>query len=205
MVGDRLSGKAVAVGATVGRRLVEAYPAFVQTQPAVLQRSYRTLSLATCEDIVQEAALAVARRAAAGELAPETNVTAYLRTTARNLAVDMLRERQRTNGGVVLLGGTEALDTVVPRQREVGDEDQRVLHELVIPAISSMPAGPRKRVVDLQSRGMSDTDIAATLGIPAARLHNLRNKAVTQLRHALAGHIRDGQRKKRQHGKQGNR
>ncbi|MGW7303400.1 RNA polymerase sigma factor [Streptomyces sp. NPDC054829] len=201
---DPLS-EAVAVSAPVGRRLLDAYPEFLRTQPSVLQRSYRTLSLATCQDIAQEAVLAVGHKVAAGELAPETNVIAYLRKTARNLAVDMLRERQRGHGREVLIGTTETLDTVVPRQREVGDTDQRVLQELVIPAIASMPAGQRKRVVDLQSRGMSDADIESVLGIPAARLHNLRNKAVTQLRHTLAAHIRDEHRKKRQHGKQGNR
>lgn len=205
MVDDPLPGKAVAVSATVGQRLLDAYPAFVKTQPAMLQRSYRTLSLATCQDIVQEAFLRVGRKAEAGELAPETNVTAYLQQAARNLAVDMLRKRQRTTGRLVLHGSMEALDTAVPRQRELTDEDQKVLHELVIPAIADMPASKRKQVVDLQSRGMSDAEIEAVLGIPPARLHNLRNKAVTQLRHALAGHIRDGQHKKRQHGKQGNR
>ncbi|WP_189807074.1 RNA polymerase sigma factor [Streptomyces tanashiensis] len=201
---DGTPGEAVTVGGEVAQRLLDAYADFTARQPALLQREFRSLSLATCQDIAQEAFLRVGDRATEGRLAPRTNVEAYLRRTARNLAVDVLRRRQRKSRRVILFGSGEALDSV-PQQRGPGGEDQHVLRDLVIPAIERMPAGKRRQVVDLQSRGMSDADIERILGIPPNRLHNLRNKAVTQLRSSLAGHIRDGQHGKQWQGKQGTR
>ncbi|WP_107052987.1 hypothetical protein [Streptomyces sp. NRRL S-337] len=67
-----------------------------------------------------------------------------------------------------------------------------VLDELVFPAIETMPESLRRQVVDLQSQGLSDRQIADVLGTSAHQLHNLRNKAIVELRHRLAGHIRDG-------------
>ncbi|MEV0375104.1 RNA polymerase sigma factor [Streptomyces sp. NPDC050636] len=199
MVGDGLSGEAVAVGGGVAQRLLECYPAFVETEPYWLQQALPGLSLASCQDIAQEAYLRVGLKVAAGRLAPETKVMAYLRRTARNLAVDWCREQQRRGGRPVVMG-SDALDAV-PEPRALADEDRVVLQELVIPAIEEMPESRRRQVVDLQSRGLSDVEIAAALGIPAHRLHNLRNKAVAHLRRNLSGHIRDGHRKKQQHGK----
>ncbi|KUL37351.1 hypothetical protein ADL22_21815 [Streptomyces sp. NRRL F-4489] len=87
----------------------------------------------------------------------------------------------------------------MPERWEPAGED-RVLEELVRPAIRELPASLRRQVVELQSQGLDDDEIAAVLGIPARRLHNLRNKAVAQLRSNLSGHIRDGHRKRKQHG-----
>ncbi|AJT70109.2 hypothetical protein T261_8517 [Streptomyces lydicus] len=194
MVGDGLSGEAVAGGGDVAQRLLGCYPAFMEAQPYALRRAFRSLSLAACQDVAQEAYLRVGVKAAAGDLAPDTNVMAYLRLAARNLAVDRCREQQR--GRQLVLTGGDASDHV-PDPRALADEDRAVLQELVIPAIEEMPASLRRQVVALQSRGRSDVEIATELGIPAHRLHNLRNKAVAHLRRNLAGHIRDGHRKKK--------
>ncbi|MGW1376873.1 RNA polymerase sigma factor [Streptomyces sp. NPDC002446] len=199
MVGDGLSGEAVALGGDVAQRLLDCYPAFMAEEPDALRRAFPALSLPSCQDCAQEAYLRVGLKAAAGDLAPATNVMAYLRRAARNLAVDRFREQQRGKR-LVLMGG-DALDAVPDPPRALADEDRAVLQELVIPAIEEMPESRRRQVVDLQSRGLSDREIAAELGIPARRLHNLRNKAVAHLRRNLAGHIRDGHRKKTQHGK----
>ncbi|UQA90727.1 RNA polymerase sigma factor [Streptomyces halobius] len=197
MVGDGLSQEAVALGGHVAQRLLDCYPAFIETQPFALRRAFGALSLAACQDIAQEAYLRVGSKAAAGKLPPGTNVMAYLRRTARNLALDWCREQQRGRRLVLMSGA--AFDAV-PETRAVVDDGSRVLQELVLPAIEGMPESLRRKVVDLQSRGLSDVQIATKLGIPAHRLHNLRNKAVADLRRNLAGHIRDGHRKKQQHG-----
>ncbi|REK84647.1 RNA polymerase sigma factor [Streptomyces inhibens] len=199
MVGDGLSGEAVALGGDVAQRLLECYPAFMEAQPSRLRQAFPALSLASCQDVAQEAYLRVGLKAADGDLAPETNVMAYLRQAARNLAIDRCRREQQRGKRLVLMGG-DALDAV-PEPQVLADEDRVVLQELVIPAIEEMPESRRRQVVDLQSRGLSDEEIAAALDIPVHRLHNLRNKAVAHLRRNLAGHIRDGHRKKTQHGK----
>ncbi|MFI6769380.1 RNA polymerase sigma factor [Streptomyces sp. NPDC050355] len=187
------------MGSDVGQRLLEYYPDFMAAEPQRLRHTYPALSLAACEDIAQEAFLRVGSKAAAGGLAADTNVVAYLRRAARNLAVDRSRE-QRTGRRLVLMGGDSL--AAVPEQRAFAEEDPRlILEDLVLPAIEGMPESLRRQVVDLQSRGLSDPEIVARLGIPAVRLHNLRNKAIAHLRSTLAGHIREGHRKKQQHGK----
>ncbi|MCK7627374.1 RNA polymerase sigma factor [Streptomyces sp. RS10V-4] len=194
MVRDGLPGEAAVLGGEVAQRLLDCYPDFMARQPLALRRQFPSLSLAACQDPAQEAFLRVGSKAADGGLAPETNVMAYLGRTARNLAVDRFRS-ERGNRLTSLVSG--AFDAV-PERREPTGED-RVLEDLVRPAIKELPASLRRKVVDLQSQGLDDAEIAAALGIPARRLHNLRNKAVAQLRSMLAGHIRDGHRKQ-QHG-----
>ncbi|MEU9233481.1 RNA polymerase sigma factor [Streptomyces subrutilus] len=178
----------------VMQRLLEAYPAFMASGPYVLRRSFRSLSLATCEDAVQEAFLRVGLKATDGELAPDTNVMAYLRATARNLAVDEYRKEQR-GGKQLVVTDAQTLDGLADDQ-EVVDEGRRRQGELLRREIERMPEGRRRQVVDLQSKGLSDVEIAAALGIAASQLHKLRSKAVAYLRRKLAGHIRDGHRKK---------
>lgn len=196
MVSDGLPGDAMVLGGDVAQRLLDCYPAFIEAEPYALLRAFPALSLASCQDIAQEAFLRVGTKAAAGGLTPGTNVRAYLRRAARNLAVDRYREQQR-DLRMVLRGG-DALDAV-PQRQTLSDEDRGVLQELVIPAIEGMPESLRRQVVALQSRGLSDGQIAAALGIPVPRLHNLRSKAIVHLRRDLAGHIRNGHRKKTQH------
>ncbi|MFD9303026.1 RNA polymerase sigma factor [Streptomyces sp. NPDC060048] len=184
--------------ADVAQRLLEAYAVFVATEPEALRRSNLSLALATCQDIVQEAYLRVGQKAAAGELDADTNVMAYLRTAVRNLAVDEHRKEQRQRKRLVLMG-SDALDAV-PSEQESGEGD-RTRQELVRREIRRMPQSQQQQVVDLQSRGFTDVEIATVLGIPAGRLHKLRNKAVSYLKRKLTGHIRDGHRKKKNRGR----
>ncbi|MFE4023062.1 RNA polymerase sigma factor [Streptomyces sp. NPDC059101] len=179
MVGDGLSGEAVVLGGEVVRQLLDCYRDFMEREPSALQREFRTLSPAACQDIAQEAFLRVGSKAKDGGLAAETNVRAYLHRAARNLAVDHCRAQQRGAKRLRLLANDVV--NVVPEQPALPDED-RVLQELVIPAIEEMPEDLRRKVVDLQSRGLSDAEIANTLGIPAHRLHNLRNKTLLSFR-----------------------
>ncbi|MEU9083364.1 sigma factor [Streptomyces sp. NPDC048357] len=193
MVGEQASEEVVVLAVDVAQRLYEAYTPFMEAEPFELRREFRTLSLATCQNVAQEAYLRVGRAAAEGRLKADTDVMAYLHTAARNLAVDKYRKQKRLRRHSVLMGG-DALD-VLPAQRTLAEEDREVLQQLVIPQIRSMRDSQRRRVVELQSRGLSDGEIAVLMGIPVDRLHKLRNKAVTHLRGKLAGHIRDGYRK----------
>ncbi|MFE9481334.1 RNA polymerase sigma factor [Streptomyces spororaveus] len=130
-----------------------------------------------------------------GELSPDTNVMAYLRQTARNLAVDEHRKEQRAGRRLVLLDMT-SLDALPAGQDEEVDEELHRQRKWLHREISQMRDSQRRHVVALQSQGLSDVEIAAALGIPATRLHRLRNKAIAHLRRKLTGHIREGQRRK---------
>ncbi|WP_051774780.1 RNA polymerase sigma factor [Streptomyces sp. NRRL S-237] len=193
MVGEQASEEVVVLAVDVAQRVYEAYTPFMETEPSRLRQEFRTLSLATCQDTAQEAYLRVGRAAEKGKLAADTDVMAYLHTAARNLAIDKYRRQKRLRRHTVLMGG-DALD-VLPARRTLTGEDREVLQQLVIPQIRSMRDSQRRRVVELQSRGMSDLDIALLMGISVDRLHKLRNKAVTHLRGKLAGHIRHEYRK----------
>ncbi|MFJ9615110.1 RNA polymerase sigma factor [Streptomyces noursei] len=195
MVGDGPPKEAVIVDGEVAQRLLEYYPDFMDRQPYALRREFGSLSLAACQDIAQEAFLRVGSKATRGGLAPETNVQAYLQRAARNLAFDRFRTELLRKKLVLL--ANDGLDSV-PEQPVVGAD--RVLQDLVKPAIEDMPESMQQKVVDLQSRGLSDAHIARALGISAHQLHRMRNKAVSQLRGKLAGHIRAGHRKQKQHG-----
>lgn len=190
-VGQEFTGEGPVQEQDVAQRLLSAYSKFVEAEPFTLRRLYRSLPLATCQDIVQEAYLKVGRKAAAGELAADTDVMGYLCRTARNLAVDLLRQQSARER---LLRDLKGLESVL-RPREPVDDVEAM--ELVAREIERMPLGQRRQVVDLQSKGLSDAEIAAALGIPARRIHNLRNKAIAYLRRKLTGHIRDGHRKLR--------
>ncbi|MEW2418123.1 RNA polymerase sigma factor [Streptomyces sp. NPDC046866] len=183
--------------ADVAQRLLAAYPAFMASGPYALRRTFRSLSLATCQDLVQEAFLRVGLKAADWELAPDTNVMAHLRRTAHNLAVDEHRKEQRGGKRLVVMDA-HALDVLdgLPGGREAVDEGRERQRELLRREIEQMPEGLRRQVVDLQSRGLSDAEITTVLGIAATQLHKLRSKAIAYLRRKLTGHIRDGHRKK---------
>ncbi|UUU44358.1 RNA polymerase sigma factor [Streptomyces sp. NBC_00162] len=106
--------------ADVAQRLLKAYPLFVRTEPSALRRSYRSWSLAACQDVVQEAYLKVGLKAACGELDPDTDVMAYLRRAVHNLAVDEYRRQQRSGERLTRMGG-DGLEAF-PQEQEPVDE-----------------------------------------------------------------------------------
>ncbi|MFG2639551.1 RNA polymerase sigma factor [Streptomyces sp. NPDC048370] len=178
-----------AVDGGVGQRLYDHYTVFMGREPLFLRRrTDEKLSLQACQDVAQEAFLRVARKAAKGELDEKVNVPAYLRTAAWNLA----RDRLRSEGRLELAG--DGLTVSLPEQRQaVGEFDP--LEDLVLPAIDAMPQSRRRQVVRLQSQGLSDVQIAASLGMRTDRLHRERHKAVAELRDALGAFIRDEHRR----------
>ncbi|MGW2918201.1 RNA polymerase sigma factor [Streptomyces angustmyceticus] len=187
--GEAHTDQADAVVSGLGKELEGHYATYMIKMPLILRRrSEKSLSLAACQDIAQEAFLNVARRIQSGELDEEVNIAAYLTTAAKNLASSHMRARRR------LELAAEVLETV----SELADEepDDNALEELVWPAIEAMSVSTRKQVVYLQSQGLSDIEIAAALGIPAGRVHRERHKAVVELRRALKEFIRDQHRNK---------
>lgn len=130
----------------------------------------------------------MARKAARGELDETVDIPAYLRAAAWNLA----RDRLRADGRLEPAG--DGLASMPEQRQAVGGFDP--LQDLVRPAIDAMPPSRRRQVVRLQSQGLSDGEIAASLGMRTDRLHRERYKAVLELRGALVAFIRDEHRKK---------
>ncbi|MFF0752974.1 RNA polymerase sigma factor [Streptomyces sp. NPDC004267] len=174
----------------VEQRLLDCYPMFMATEPLVLRRKYDPLlSQAACEDIAQEAYDKVAAKAASGELDSVTKLPGYLRTASRNLAKDALRALRRD----LVRYDSELVATVPPPRVSADDAD--LLERLVVPLIDAMPRTQRRKIVQLQSQGLEDADIASVLGIDKIRLRKDRSYAVIELRGKLGKHIRDGHRK----------
>ncbi|MFM9373336.1 RNA polymerase sigma factor [Streptomyces sp. Da 82-17] len=193
MVGGEAHTDGFAVDGGLGQQLVDAYAQFMATMPHTLRRgTNRRLSLHACQDVAQEAFLSVARRFRAGELDEDVNVRAYLTRAALNLAKTRLRTERRLE-----LAGDD-LQAYLPEQRcgeaESGPYDADALVDLVWPAIEAMPHSQRRQVVQLQSRGLTDIEIAAVLGMRADQVYRERHKAVVDLRRALVEFIRDRHR-----------
>lgn len=181
-------GRPSAEAVDLGKRLLDYYDTFMAEElPFLRNRCKGKLSDQACQDVAQEAFMRVSRKAAAEELGPDVKLGAYLRTTSWNLAVDALRAQKRTEP----MDDPARVAAPDPRGEEVDP-----LKEWVQPAIESMPPSRRRMVVQLQSRGLDDTQIAKALDIAPARLQRDRYAAVSELRSKLRAFIRDGHRKK---------
>ncbi|MFD3334726.1 RNA polymerase sigma factor [Streptomyces sp. NPDC058700] len=180
------------VSAVLEQRLLDSYPMFMATEPRILwKKTQQVLSEHACQDIAQEAFERVVEKVRAGALGAGVNLPAYLRAATRNLAWDVLRAAKR-HGALPLYDS--GLLSSVPLQR-VPVDDVDPLEELVVPAIDAMPRTRRRKVVQLQSQGLEDAEIAKALGIEPGRLHKDRHTAVSELRSELGKHIREGHRK----------
>ncbi|WP_328765348.1 MULTISPECIES: RNA polymerase sigma factor [unclassified Streptomyces] len=199
MVGDGLDGES-AVLIDVAQRLLDLYPQFSMHEPYVLQRDFPRLSLASCQDAVQEAYLATGRLATAGRLPQNTDLVAYLRRAARNRVKSEIRRQARADRRLSIRG-SDAPGVAVAADFFLTEQD--LLEDLVIPAIRAMKESRRRKVVELQSRGWTDARIAAELGIPLSRLHRDRYDALRFLRRRLAGRSRAGLGKNHKHGQKG--
>ncbi|MFC8763362.1 RNA polymerase sigma factor [Streptomyces sp. NPDC057193] len=192
MVADDEAPAESAVEADLLQRLRDCYETFMEAEPRILRRkTNRRLSYQACQDVAHEAYLKVATKVMNGQLGPEVQLAGYLRRTSRNLAIDTLRSQSRLDP----LDET-GLVVAVPGQRRPAD-DFDPLEELVVPTIDAMPLSRPRKVVQLQSQGLNDTQISKVLGIGADRVHRDRYMAVVELRGRLGGHIRDGHRKKK--------
>ena len=178
----------------LAQRLAASYKTFLAAETLILRkRTGGKLTRQACRDVAHEAFMRVADKVLSGELGPETNLPGYLRTTSRNLATDVLKAHNR----LALLD--EALLPTVPAQGQPFEAIEP-MEELVLPTIDAMPLTRPRKVVQFQSQGLSDAQIAETLGITTDRVHKDRHATVSELRDRLAAHIRNGHRKKTQRG-----
>ncbi|MER6999334.1 sigma-70 family RNA polymerase sigma factor [Streptomyces sp. NPDC000410] len=188
MVGEGSSGDALRLEGGVGQRLLDIYPAYLDQAPRILRMRFPGMSLMQCQDVAQEAFLRTARKCLERHIGPGPNLMGYLLVAARNLAVDRLREDR------VQLVGIEVLDRLKAQRAARLAEDRHVLRDVVIAAIEEMDDTQRRRVVDLQSRGRTDAEIADELGISLEQLRVQRHRAIVELKRKLRGHIHRGWR-----------
>ncbi|MER7111049.1 RNA polymerase sigma factor [Streptomyces sp. NPDC000229] len=185
---DVPSGETLRLRGDVGQRLLEIYPAYIERAPYALRRNFG-MSLVQGQDVAQEAFLRVTRACLTGRAVPGKHLMAYLLGAAYNLAVSTFR-RERT----VLVADT-VLARLQERRLPPPAMDLRVLHELVVPAIEEMVPGSRKRIVELQARGLEDKEIAEVLDISLENLRVQRHNAIVELRRRLRRHCRPQRRK----------
>ncbi|MEV7581698.1 RNA polymerase sigma factor [Streptomyces erythrochromogenes] len=197
MLDDSVGGEPATLGAGILQRLADFCPSFMASEPARLRQRFPRLSLAAGEDAAGEAVAATVRLAAAGRLPEDTDLAAYLHTAAVNRVRTDFRRQARADKALAVKGA----DTPGTVAGSVASQD--LLEELVVPAIKSMRRSRRRRVVELQSQGWTDEEIADELGIPLSRLYHDRHAALRSLRRILAGHIPPRVGKNNKHGKKG--
>ncbi|QGV76914.1 RNA polymerase sigma factor [Streptomyces ficellus] len=181
-------GETLRLGGNLGQRLLEVYPAYIERAPEALRRTFG-MSLVQGQDVAQEAFLRVARACLAGRAAPRKHLMAYLLGAAHNLAVSTFR-RER-----VVIVADSVLTQLQDHRMPPPAADLRVLHEVVVPAIEEMAPGSRKRIVELQAKGLEDREIAEALGISLENLRVQRHNAIVELRRRLRRHCRTQRRK----------
>ncbi|MFF8288844.1 RNA polymerase sigma factor [Streptomyces sp. NPDC016309] len=181
-------GETLRPGGSLGQRLLDIYPAYIERAPHALRRKFG-MSLVQGQDVAQEAFLRVTDACLSGRAAPGEHLMAYLLGAAHNLAVSTFR-RERA----VLVADT-VLAQLQERRLSPPAVDLHVLHDLVVPAIERMTPGTRRRVVELQARGLEDQEIADALGISLPNLRVQRHNAIVELRRKLGRHRRPQRRK----------
>ncbi|MGK5627857.1 RNA polymerase sigma factor [Streptomyces sp. URMC 123] len=200
MVADEVSGEVsgdalLRLEGDVGQRLLAVYPDYMEQAARFLGRKFPGMPLAQREDVAQEAFLKAARKCLDTGIGPDRDLMGYLLVTAENLAVDGFRRNR------LLAVADDDLDRLVQRS---GPADERPweLQDVVLPAISAMNATQRRDVVELQSRGFSDEEIAAELRIPLGQVRVQRKRAIEELRRRLEGRIRRGQQQEQRRGEE---
>jgi RNA polymerase sigma-70 factor (ECF subfamily) len=117
-------------------------------------------SLSDHDDIVQEAYARILRVAQKGHL---EHVKGFLFTVARNVAIDMLRQKQAVTHEPI-----SEITEMPLLERTVGvieSLDQRQTHEALVEAIASLPERCREVIMLRHLEGLAYKEIALRLGI----------------------------------------
>jgi RNA polymerase sigma-70 factor (sigma-E family) len=156
--------------------------------PALYEQHWRALvrlavllvdDVPSGEDVVQDAFFALHRRV--DELRDPNAALAYLRTSVVNLSRSVLRRRQtvRKHLRVAEPEGTAGADHDVLLR----DEHRAALH-----AVHQLPRRQREVLVLRYWSGLSEREIAATLGISAGAVKSSASRGLATLQRSLGGH-----------------
>jgi RNA polymerase sigma-70 factor (sigma-E family) len=177
---------------------VEADPAFpVIEEPAVAEPSvdihalytahWRYLvrlavllvdDVASAEDVVQDAFIALHRRA--GALRDPDAALAYLRTSVLNLSRSVLRRRQVAR---------KHLRVAEPEATAPADHDVllRDEHRAALAAVRRLPRHQREVLILRYWSGLSERDIARALGISPGSVKSAASRGMATLQRVLGG------------------
>jgi RNA polymerase sigma factor (sigma-70 family) len=157
-----------------GRRDAGAFAKLVRRYgPLVYGTSLRvTRSAADAEDVCQDCFLELARRSAqiAGSL------PAWLHTTARNRALDLLRSTQRRR---------RREQAAEPPLSGEGAPDWSDISGMVDEAIAALPDDLREPIVRHYLQGQGQADVAAALGVSQGTISRRLGAAIEALRDRL--------------------
>jgi len=132
--------------------------------------------LASAEDVVQDAFAAFTRRGNAVD--DPSKALAYLRVSVVNGSRSALRRRRTARGYVP----PHEVGAVSPEDRSVLAEE----HREVVAALRQLPQRQREVVVLRYWSGLSESEIAASLGITAGTVKSTASRALASLERTLA-------------------
>ena len=131
--------------------------------------------VASAEDVVQDAFAAFVRRSP--KLRDDGAALAYLRTSVVNAARSALRRRRTARG----YQPPRELEPAGPDDRVVLDEE----HREVLAAVDTLAPRQREVVVLRYWSGLSEAEIAATLGISRGAVKSTASRALDALEKVL--------------------
>lgn len=134
--------------------------------------------VASAEDVVQDAFVALHRRA--GALRDPDAALAYLRTSVLNLSRSVLR-RRRTVRRHLKVAEPEA---TAPADHDVLLRDE---HRAALVAVRALPRHQREVLILRYWSGLSEREIAQTLGISAGSVKSAASRGMATLQKVLGG------------------
>ena len=163
-------------------------PAFAVDVPVLYDRHWRSMvrlavllvdDVASAEDVVQDAFVALHRRSAA--LRDPDAAVGYLRASVVNLSRSVIRRRQTARRHLTVSEpeATPAADAEVLLRDE---------HRAALAAVRALPPRQREVIILRYWSGLSEREIAAALGISAGAVKSTASRAITAL-HARLHHI----------------
>ncbi|MFZ0318622.1 MAG: sigma-70 family RNA polymerase sigma factor [Candidatus Sulfotelmatobacter sp.] len=158
--------------------------AFREHHGLVFRTAYRiTGNAGDAEDALQTVFLRLLRRRRSAD--PLENVESYLRQAAINAALDVIRSRQ-SDQTVPLQEESSGLVPVAPRQSDISGLRQALTH-----ALSQLKPRSAEIFALRFLEGMSNPEIAETLGISQVLVAVIVHRARQQLRKQLRPYLGD--------------
>jgi RNA polymerase sigma-70 factor (ECF subfamily) len=114
----------------------------------------------------------------------------YLLRVTRHRSIDRLRSRQRRQRSLALLGVLDDRGSVAPEEPNEAAHPGWHLHRQVHQALQELPEEQRAAVRLAYFEGLSQSEIASTLGIPLGTVKTRLRLAFGRLRTSLV-HVRD--------------
>ena len=135
--------------------------------------------VASAEDVVQDAFMALHRRA--DSLRDPDAALAYLRTSVVNLARSVLRRRQTVR---------KHLKVAEPEATAAADHDVLIRdeHRAALAAVRALPRHQREVLILRYWSGLSEREIAETLGISAGSVKSAASRGMSALQKTLGEH-----------------